>query len=193
MKAIDTDISKVDRPRAIKYLQDKYGNDYVCQIVTFGQYKLKNTIKAVLSAERGFTADYQNSITKIIPDTLGGGEYTVTYQLIEDIVNNPNDYNNLKESEIKQVLNVYTTLQEVFQKNPEVKDALKHIVGGINSLGIHAGGVIISSKVLKNHVPLMKGSDTAVLNVCQADMEDMHFLRALKIDALGLKSLSQIH
>lgn len=198
---VDTDISKIDRPRAIKYLKDKYGDDYVCQIVTFGQYKLKNTIKAVLSAERGFTAEYQNSITKTIPDLIGGEG--ATYELVEYIALTERgaDIDNSRYSEIyaettdrdiKRILDCYDTLQEVFKTNPEVKDAITHLRGAISQTGIHAGGVIVSSKKIGEHIPLMKGSDTAILNVCQADMGDVTFFNALKIDALGLKTLSQI-
>lgn len=200
---VDTDISKVDRPRAIEYLRDKYGSDYVCQIVTFGQYKLKNTIKAVLSAERGFTAEYQNSITKSIPDLIGGE--TVTFELLEyivlsergeDVEENPayqEAYVEASAREINTATNCYNILQEVFKENPEVKDAITHLRGAISSTGLHAGGVVVSSKKIGEHIPLMKGSDTAVLYVCQADMSGVTFFNGLKIDALGLKCLSYIH
>lgn len=198
---VDTDISKVDRPKAIKYLKGKYGEDHVCQIITFGQYKLKNTIKAVLSAERGFTADYQNSITKTIPDMIGG--QSVTYELLEYIAltergqASPNQkfdeiYEEATDRDIRRALDCYDTLQQVFKENPEVLDAITHLRGAISQTGIHAGGVVVSSKKIGEHIPLMKGSDTAVLHVCQADMGDVTFFNALKIDALGLKTLSQI-
>ncbi len=187
---IDTDISKLDRPRAIKYLEDKYGAEFVCQIATFGQYKIKNTIKAVLSAERGFTAEFQNSITKQIPDLLSGNQ--VTYDFIEDVVNNPEKHDDLKESEVAQCNRVYTMLQDLFTQYPDVGMAVKKLCGAINSIGAHAGGVVISSKVLKKHIPLMKGGASAVLRVCQTNMDGIHYLRGLKIDALGLKTLSQI-
>lgn len=190
---VDSDVSKLHRTQAIEYLKTKYGAAFVCQIITFGQYKLKNTIKAVLSAERGFTADYQNSITKIIPDTLG--DDTVSYKLLEDIVNDPDKYlatDKITDREFAVAVNVYNTLQEVFKENPEVKDAITKLSGAISSTGIHAGGVVISSKPIGKHIPLMKGSDTAVLPVCQTNMDGIHFFRGLKIDVLGLKTLSQI-
>lgn len=188
---VDTDISKLDRKKAIKYLENKYGSEYVCQIATFGQYKVKNTIKAVLSADKGFTAEYQNSITKEIPDLLGGEG--VTYALLEDIYKNPDKHTNLSEKEYKTANKVYEKLQTVFEEYPEVEKAVRKICGAISSIGCHAGGVVISSRPLVNHLPLMTGGDSAVLPVSQLDMEGMHFLRALKIDALGLKTLSQIN
>lgn len=193
MPDIDSDVSKLQRADAIRYLEEKYGRDYVCQILTFGQYKLKNTIKAVLSAERGFTADYQNSITKMIPDTFG--EETVTYKLIVDIVENPDKYlttDRISDRDYTVSVNIYNTLQKVFKDNPEVEVAIRYLAGTIASVGMHAGGVVISSKVISEHVPVMKGSDSAILSVCQTNMDGIHFLNALKIDVLGLKTLSQI-
>ena len=47
-----TDISKFDRSRGISYLLQRYGKDNVCQIVTFGKYGLKNTIKNIRKIEK---------------------------------------------------------------------------------------------------------------------------------------------
>lgn len=174
---VDTDISKLDRARAIKYLEEKYGSDHVCQIATYGQYKLKNTIKAVLSAERGYTAEFQNSITKQIPDMLGGEG--VTYELLESIVTQPEKHDDLTDREIAQANGCYNMLQELFAEHQDVEYAVKKICGAISSIGAHAGGVVISSKVLKKHIPLMKGGAAAVLNVSQTNMDGIHYLHAL--------------
>ena len=44
----------------------------------------------------------------------------------------------------------------MFEEYPEVKDAIEHLNGAISSVGIHAGGVVISSKKIGDHIPLMK-------------------------------------
>ena len=185
-------MSKVDRAKAIRYLQDKYGKDYVCQIITFGQFKIRNTIKAVLSADRGFTADYQNSITKQIPSAISNGD--VTWELIEGFHKDPDNpkYDDLTEKEKSQLRTSYKVLTEVFQKYPEVYDAVNKICGAISSIGLHAGGVCVSSKKIGDYVPLVKGSDTAVLHCCQCDMTGVTFFNLLKIDVLGLKTLSEM-
>ena len=176
---IDTDVSKVDRPKAIAYLQSKYGADYVCQIATFGQYRLKNTIKAVLSSEKGYTAEFQNSITRQIPDLLSGN--AVTYDFLEDVVNKPEKHDDLKDSEIAQCNRVYDMLQDLFAKYPDVEKAVKKICGAISSIGAHAGGVVISSKPLSKHIPLMKGGAAAVLNVSQFNMDGVHYFHGLSL------------
>lgn len=112
--------------------------------------------------------------------------------MICEIVNDPGKYD-LTDREIGQATTVYNTLQEVFKTNPEVEDAITRISGkAVASIGIHAGGVVISSKKIGEHIPLMKGSDTAVLSMCQTDMSGIEFYRGLKLDCLGLGTLSQI-
>ena len=70
-------------------------------------------------------------------------------------------------------------LQDLFTQYPDVGMAVKKLCGAINNIGAHAGGVVISSKMLKKHVPLMKGGASAVLRVCQTNMDGIHYLRGL--------------
>lgn len=187
---IDTDVASSDRKEAIEYFKNKYGREYVCQIAAFGQYKIKNTIKAVLSMNKGYTFKFQNSITKSIPDFLGGE--SVTYDLLEDIKKNPYNHDNLSPGEIKQANRIYDNLQKLFSENQKLKKAVKKISGAISVISTHAGGVMISSKQLRKNMPLMAGGDSAVLLVSQLNMEGIHYLHGLKIDLLGLKALSII-
>lgn len=132
-----------------------------------------------------------------------GGEGT-TYEMVEyftlvergEYVEDNKRYNEiyseLTQKERRNIVKCYDTLNEVFKDYPEVKDAIIHLKGAISQTGLHAGGVVISSKNIGEYIPLMKGSDTAVLSVCQTDMEGVMFYKGLKIDVLGLKSLSQI-
>lgn len=129
----------------------------------------------------------------MIPDTFG--EETVTYKLIVDIIDNPDKYfasDRISFKDYTLAVKIYNTLQSVFKNNPEVEVAIKYLAGTIASVGMHAGGVVISSKSISDHIPIMKGSESAILSVCQTNMDGIHFLKGLKIDALGLKTLSQI-
>lgn len=194
-------MSRNDRSKAIAYLKDKYGEDKVCQISAFSKYKARSTIKSLLSAKRGFTSDFQNEITKAIPAITNGVD--TTYEMIEyfgtretedfEVIDSLEDlYLESSEKDRSIMRNAYAVLQELFKTNPEVKDGLMKFRNVISGVSIHAGGVIISSEPIIDTMALMKGSKTAVLQVCQADMEDVTFYGMLKIDALGLKTLSQI-
>ncbi len=187
---IDTDVASLDRREAIEYFENKYGREYVCQIAAFNQYKIKSALKALLSRNAKYSLKFQNDIIKSIPDLLGGE--SVTYDLLEDIKNNPYRHNKLSQKEIKQAEAVYDKLQKLFKEDLKLEKTLKKICKGISSVSIHAGGVVISSKKLKKNMPLMAGGDSAVLLVSQLNMEAIHYFHGLKIDVLGLKALSII-
>lgn len=186
---VDTDIPRDKRADAINYLLGKYGKENVSQIVTFGEYKVKNTIKAVLSKYNCPIAE-ANKITKSLPDMVDGK--AVTFDLLEHRHNNPDDYDSWEETDLKTLDKAWETLEEVFQQYPQVYDALKHISGCYNNTGIHAGGVIICNKPINQNGQVMMGSETAVLPILQFEMGDLDFFGFLKIDVLGLKTLDTI-
>ena len=188
---IDTDIPRSRRADAIKYLLSKYGVQNVSQIVTFGEYKLKNTIKAIMSF-LGCPFQESNEVTRDIPDIVDG--HNVTYDLIADVANNPDSekYITMSDKEKQGLKKNYDKLQEVFQKYPVVYAGVQNICGCIASTGIHAGGVIISNKPINENAAIIDGGDTAVLPLIQFEMADLDFFGFLKIDVLGLKTLDVI-
>ena len=188
---IDTDIPRSRRADAIKYLLGKYGVQNVSQIITFGEYKLKNTVKGIMSF-LGCPFQESNDVTKDIPDLVDG--HNVTYELIEDVANNPDSekYITMSDREKQGLKKNYDKLQEVFQKYPIVYAGIKNICGCISSTGIHAGGVIIANKPINENAAVIDGGDTAVLPLIQFEMADLDFFGFLKIDVLGLKTLDVI-
>lgn len=188
---IDTDIPRSRRADAIRYLLGKYGIQNVSQIVTFGEYKLKNTIKAIMSS---LNCPFQesNEVTKDIPDMVDG--HAVNYALIEDVVMNPDSdkYVTMTDKEKQGLKKNYDKLQELFQKYPIVYAGVQNICGCISNTGIHAGGVIISNKPINQNAAIINGGDTAVLPLIQFEMTDLDFFGFLKIDVLGLKTLDVI-
>ena len=186
---IDSDVPRDRRSEAIDYLLSKYGKDNVSQIITFGEYKLKNTIKAVLS-NYNCPIEQANKITKSLPDMVDGK--AVTFDLVEDYHLNPEEYASWDKNDISLLSRAWDTLEETFNQYPQVYDALKHICGCYNNTGIHAGGVVICSKPISENGQIMIGSETAVLPVLQFKMTDLDFFGFLKIDVLGLKTLDII-
>lgn len=134
---IDSDIPRSKRAEAIAYLQQKYGNDHVSQIITFGEYKLKNTVKSIMSSI-GCPFQEANDVTKGIPDMIDGK--AVTYDLIEEVATDPDNekYVDFSDQEKKQLKRIYDKFQELFIKYPIVYDGLRSICGCIASTGRNA-------------------------------------------------------
>lgn len=175
---VDSDLPRDKRAEAIQYLLGRYGKDNVSQIVTFGEYKVKNTIKAVLSKYNCPIAE-ANKITKSLPDMIDGKP--VTFDLLEDRHNNPDNYDSWEETDLKVLDRAWEVLDDVFKQYPQVYDALKHISGCYANTGIHAGGVIICNKPINHNGQIMIGSETAVLPVLQFEMGDLDFFGFLNI------------
>ena len=177
---IDTDCPRDKRANAIRYLLKRYGQENVSQIVTFGEYKLKNTLKSILSSQ-GCPYTDQNSITKAIPDMVDGK--AVTLGMIEDFHNNPEDpkFSSLSNDEMHKLSKAWEVLQDTFQKYPIAYQGVKNVTGCYANTGIHAGGVIICNKPIAEHGQVMYSSDKSVLPVLQFEMHDLDFFGFLNI------------
>ena len=186
---VDSDVPRDKRADAINYLLSKYGQDNVSQIITFGEYKLKNTIKAVLSFYNCPITD-ANKITKSLPDMIDGK--AITFTLLKDRHDNPDNYNSWEETDLKVLDKAWEVLEDVFNNYPQVYDALEHVCGCYSQTGVHAGGVIISSKPICENGQIAVNTRNAVLPVLQFEMTDLDFFGFLKIDVLGLKTLDII-
>ena len=196
------DIESSKRREAIQILLDTYGEDNVCQIITYGKYSLKSTIKAIVSFYYNESENYKeineeiNNFTKNVIGTNKINDKEITYDILYEIYNNTEVYleNNpdVEDNDIKLGKKIYEELKVLIDKYPEIEVGLSKLKGAINSIGTHAGGVIISSKSLKNNFPLAKSDGSAILPIIQLEMTDIDFFSLLKLDALGLNTLSQL-
>ena len=131
-----------------------------------------------------------NTFTKLIPLTICDKE--VTYALLEDILTNVDNYD-ITDREFSKVKKIKKELDLLIDKYPQIGVGINKLKNVIMATGAHAGGVVISSKRLNSNASMTKPVGAAVLPIVQFDMADMEFFGLLKIDALGLNSLSQIH
>jgi len=140
----------------------------------------------------GCSFQESNEVTKNIPDIVDGN--AVTYELIEDVALHPDKdkYATMSESDKNSLGKIYNKLKELFQKYPLIYSGVKNVCGCLASTGIHAGGVIISSKPINENAAIIDGGDTAVLPLVQVEMTDLDFFGLLKYDLLGLKTLDVI-
>ncbi len=168
MPDIDIDFCTNRRGEVIQYVTEKYGREQVAQIITFGTLGAKAALKDVGRALDLKFAEV-DSITKLIP----------TQPL------------NIK---LKEALEVEPSIGEAADKDPRVKemiDIAMRLEGMARNASVHAAGVVISPVPLKELVPLYKTNKDEI--VTQYDMSWLEKLGLLKMDFLGLTTLTIIH
>ena len=167
MPDIDIDFCTHRRGEVIQYVTEKYGRDYVAQIITFGTLAARAAIKDV-----GRVLDMQygdvEKLTKLVP------AQPLNIKLKEAFEIEP-EFNAIrgKDANVDKLLTIATRLE-----------------GMARNAGVHAAGVVISSTPLKELVPLYKTNRDEV--VTQFDMLGLEKLNLLKMDFLGLTTLTII-
>lgn len=163
MPDIDIDFCKDRREEMIQYTRDRYGDENVCQIITFGKLKAKNALR-----DMGRIMDVPlaevDKVAKKIPDGPG-------VKLRKSIETEPD----LKE------------LFETSEMHRKWFDLALKVEGLSRNSGIHAAGVIIADEPLRDIVPLAKVSGNLTT---QWDMKYSEKFGLLKMDFLGLRTLS---
>ncbi|MDR2043188.1 MAG: DNA polymerase III subunit alpha [Clostridium sp.] len=167
MPDIDIDFCYERRQEVIDYVVQKYGSDKVVQIVTFGTMAARGVIRDV-GRVMDLPYAYVDSIAKAIP-----GELNIT---------------------ISRALEVNPELHKLYEQDEQVKlliDMSKRLEGLPRHTSMHAAGVLICPEAAEQFVPLSKGSDGSVTT--QFPMTTLEELGLLKMDFLGLRTLTVIH
>ncbi|NLN92908.1 MAG: DNA polymerase III subunit alpha [Candidatus Hydrogenedens sp.] len=167
MPDFDIDFCITRREDIIEYSRSKYGSDCVCQIVTFGRMLARNVVHNV-ARTLGMSPAESRRIATMIPNEL---KITLASALE-------------KEPDLKRAV----------EEDPDVGRLWKlatRLEGTINNFGTHAAGVVICDHPLTDHIGLFKaaGSDTVVT---QVEMKGVDAIGLLKMDILGLRTLTMI-
>lgn len=164
---IDVDICMDRRGEVIQYTLEKYGKENVAQIITFGTMKAKMTIKDI-GRVLSVPLSKVNDIAKLVPEDLN---ITLEKALEKD----------------QDLRNLYETDPEVAR----IIDLGMKLEGSTRNTGIHAAGIIISGQPLANLIPICNAKDSE-MPVTQFSMKPVEAVGMLKIDFLGLKTLTAI-
>jgi len=167
---IDMDFADNRRDEIIEYSKEKYGEDKVAQIGTFGTMAAKAAVRDVARA-LGHAYSTGDRISKLIPLGAQGFPMTIERAMVEE-----------KE------------LAELYKKDAEsreVIDLAKQIEGRVRHIGVHAAGVVISPVPLNEYVPIQPDSKTGKW-VTQYEMHSVgeDGVGLLKFDFLGIKNLA---
>jgi DNA polymerase III subunit alpha len=178
MPDIDVDFCFERRGEVIEYVRQKYGRESVGQIVTFGTMKSRAAIKDV-GRVLGFTPAETDALAKLVP-------------------NQPNFSLTVKDA-VEQVPEV----KKLYRNDERYRQLLDYAIaleGLSRHTGVHAAGVVIAPGPLDDYVPVCTqaskgagaGSDESVV-VTQYDMGALEKAGMLKMDFLGLTTLTVIH
>lgn len=180
---IDVDFCQSRRGEVIDYVRVKYGDRAVAQIATFGTMGAKSVVRDV-GRVLGWSYGDADRVSKMIPNELG-----ITLAGYDK-----------KNKETGQVEHV----DGAIDKNPELRAAVDNepatrqmwefattLEGLTRGVGVHAAGVVISDRDLSAYIPLTRANDGSI--VSQYAMGPLTDLGMLKMDFLGLKTLTVIH
>lgn len=169
MPDIDMDFADDRREEVIAYATEKYGQEKVAQIITFGVMAARNAVRdtgRVLAMPYGEV----DTVAKLIPAPIQGRHIPLKKSIIDD-----------------------PDLKKEYEGNPRTKrliDIAMQLEGTIRNAGTHAAGVVIAPEPLVEYVPLTRASKGGVsTQYTGVTVED---LGLLKFDFLGLSNLTII-
>lgn len=176
MPDIDIDFCYERRGEVIEYTRQKYGKDAVGQIITFGTMKSRAVIRDVGRA-LGFEPSETDRIAKLIPNAPGQS-FTV--------------------QEAVEGLKEVTEFYELDERHRQLFDYSMTLEGLSRHASVHAAGVVIAPGPIDDYVPVSvqtgkNGGDDDPMVVTQYDMNALDDAGMLKMDFLGLKTLTVIH
>ncbi|MAI06447.1 MAG: DNA polymerase III subunit alpha [Alphaproteobacteria bacterium TMED87] len=169
MPDFDIDFCQDRRDEVISYVQSKYGNDRVAQIITFGKLQARAAVRY---------------IGKVIDMPLG-----LVDKLAKMIPNNP-----AKPVDLKQALREDKELKDLYKNDESIKqlfDLAQKVEGLYTHASTHAAGLVISDKELTDVLALYR-DPSSDMPLTQFDMKWSEKAGLVKFDFLGLKTLTVI-
>ncbi|MHB8192813.1 MAG: DNA polymerase III subunit alpha [Bellilinea sp.] len=172
MPDIDLDFQDDMRAKMMEYTAQKYGSDRVAQIITFGTLGARGAVRDV-GRVMDIPLNEVDRVSKLIPN-IPSNPLTVT-----------------------EALEVTPELKAVYNQAPYLKeliDTAAHMEGAVRSAGTHAAGVIITDKPILEYIPLHRptsgSEESPIKTVTQFEMSIIDSLGLLKVDFLGLATLT---
>ncbi len=167
MPDIDIDFCKERRDRVIEYVREKYGDKNVAKILAVGTLAARAVVRDVGRA-LGFSPSEVDRIAKLFPQA-------------PDIT-------------VEDAIAIEPRIKQEMEKNPKVRrlvEVAKKLEGLCRHASTHAAGVVIAPKELTEYIPLYRNERDNEITT-QYDKDDLEALGLLKMDMLGLRTLTVI-
>ncbi|MDQ1538557.1 MAG: polymerase subunit alpha, partial [Actinomycetota bacterium] len=175
MPDFDIDFDERRRGEVINYVTQKYGEERVAQIVTYGTIKAKQAVKDA-SRVMGFPFAMGEKLTKAMPPAIMGKDVPLSGIF---------DPTHKRYAEA-------AAFREVHDEDPQAQEVVKTALGleGLKrQWGVHAAGVIMSSEPLLDLIPIMRREQDGQI-ITQLDYPSCEALGLVKMDFLGLRNLT---
>ncbi len=166
MPDIDMDFADVRRAEVINYVEKKYGQDHVAQIITFGTMAARAAIRDV-GRVLNEPYDYCDKLSKSVPMFM----------------------------KLEEAIKTVPELKEMYSKEEAAKrilDYAQRLEGVARHASTHACGVLITKDALTEYVPIQYASSIDKSVISQYSLHPIEDLGLLKMDFLGLKNLTII-
>jgi DNA polymerase-3 subunit alpha len=175
MPDIDLDFDERRRSEMIAYATQKYGEDRVAQIITYGTIKSKQALKDSTRV-LGYPYAIGDKLTKALPPSVMGKDISLAGVF---------DTSNERYGEAGE----FRSLYESDPDSKRIVDTARGLEGLKRQWGVHAAGVILSKEPLLDVIPIhRREADGAIIT--QFDMGACEAIGLLKMDFLGLRNLS---
>jgi DNA polymerase III subunit alpha len=175
MPDIDMDFDERRRGDMIRYATEKYGEERVAQIITYGTIKAKAAVKDAARV-LGYPYALGDRITKAIPPPVMGKDLSLAG------VFDPTHGRHAEAAEFRSL----------YEADPDVKrvvDTARGLEGLKRQWGVHAAGVILCAEPLLDVIPIQRREQDGAI-ITQLDMGACESLGLLKMDFLGLRNLT---
>jgi DNA polymerase-3 subunit alpha len=168
---IDVDFCKDRRGEVLEYVRQKYGDRRVSQIVTFNKMNAKSAVRDV-GRVIGLSYGEADRLARMIPN--GPGQQNIS--LTDSALANPE-------------------LRRAIETEPATRQLWDHALlleGRSRNFGVHAAGIVIGDRDLSDYVPLRRDPKEKEV-ITQYPMGPLNDLGLLKMDFLGLRTLTVLH
>ncbi|WP_039719458.1 DNA polymerase III subunit alpha [Candidatus Riesia pediculischaeffi] len=168
MPDFDIDFCVKKRDLVIEHVIQKYGKEFVSQIISFGTMTARSVVKDV-GRVMCYPYSFTDRVSKLIPFDTG--------------------------MTIKNALSTEEHLKKIYNSEEDVKvllDTAERLEGIVRNISKHAGGVVISPKKITKYFPLYY-DPTGEISLTHLDKDDIEKFGLVKFDFLGLKTLTVIH
>lgn len=171
----DIDFDERRRGEVIKYVSEKYGEEQVAYIVTYGTIKAKQALKDAARV-LGYEFAMGERLTKALPDAVMGRDISLAG------THDPDDSRYAEAEEFRQLIATDPDAARVFETAKGLENLKRQ-------WGVHAAGVIIASEPLIDVIPIMRREQDGAV-ITQIDFPAGEDLGLVKMDFLGLRNLT---